>query len=124
MFAQLSFTLILLFKAPFVFYKRYTVLPVTLLYGKDHEYVEWYNEHNEMDNSIYQLDEDYEKFIEDTPFAPRDPNEFLTYEIDAMPELDMLYSTGITDITNEAIDFPEPDNVRLREAPKYYTEAN
>lgn len=41
-----------------------------------------------------------------------------------MLELDILYSTGITDITNKAVDLPAPDNVQLREANKYYTEAN
>lgn len=96
---------------------------------KDKEYVEWYDEHrdklDEIREPLEAVRDDYNKYIDEVPYTERDGQSFLQSEAQKYPELYSLYNKPeFTNLTQEAIDHPYPDNKILKEAHASYAKGN
>lgn len=96
---------------------------------KDKAYVEWHDEHyeklEEITEPLESMEDDYNEYVDQTPSAEIDGHAFLQLEADKYPELYSLYNKPeFTNLTQEAIDHPYPDNKLLREAHASYVKGN
>lgn len=96
---------------------------------KDKDYVEWYDEHNQKLDAVTEpleaLRDDYNEYVDETPYNQMDGHAFLQAEIQKHPELYELYNKPeFANLTQEAIDHPYPDNKLLRQAHASYKKGN